>query len=573
MTLLPNHTAGLSGAKEVAGKKVRSRYRQLWLHSVLFTALLAIGPLTILTCHNYYQYQKTFKAKLIQPISRFVSNTQQFMDFFLEERKAVLTLTINENSYEDLTDPEKLNSIFMNMQNSFEGFVDLSVLEPNGRQRTYAGPEAPNGRNDKTQDWFGAVCNNGICISDVFLDFRNLSRFVIAVRKDHRERGGFYILKATMDAQVLDRYLAAFNIGSSSDVFLINHRGLLQTQSRFGGKVLQRCPVALPPVSSHAKVQKVTDEAGERRTIGYAYIEQSPFILVALTSPKDIAGKWPHLGITMFLLLGGGIILILGGTFGSATYLVKRIRRADRELAEALNTAQHTNRLASIGRLAAGVAHEINNPLAIINENAGLMQDLIAIEGASLEKDRLSSIAGTILKSVKRCSIITHGLLGFGKKMDSTIECVNLERLLREVLRFESRVSGYRNIAVSVNIPKNLPAIESDRGQLQQVFLNLLSNAYDAVDDEGEITISMQLRNENVITVMISDNGDGIPEDNIKRIFEPFFTTKLKYGTGLGLSITYSIVRKLGGRVTVKSKLGVGTCFTVGLPVKMQEKD
>jgi two-component system NtrC family sensor kinase len=110
-----------------------------------------------------------------------------------------------------------------------------------------------------------------------------------------------------------------------------------------------------------------------------------------------------------------------------------------------------------------------------------------------------------------------------------------------------------------------LPTINSDRGLLQQVFLNILSNAFAAVDDGGQIDVSMR-REDNKVAVTIKDNGSGIPKENLQRIFEPFFSTKSEYGTGLGLSITFGIVEKLGGRIDVQSQVGQGTSFTVRLP-------
>jgi two-component system NtrC family sensor kinase len=181
---------------------------------------------------------------------------------------------------------------------------------------------------------------------------------------------------------------------------------------------------------------------------------------------------------------------------------------------------------------------------------------------------RLVAIADAVLKSVDRCSTITHRLLGFAKRMDPVVERIALGSLIEEVLSFQGKEAEYRNIAVNLSVPKDLPTIESDRGQLQQVFLNILSNALAAVDDGGRIDISLELADDNMVAVTISDNGAGIPKEHLAHIFEPFFSTKGEYGTGLGLSITFGIVEKLGGRIDVRSKVGEDTSFTVRLPVR-----
>jgi len=150
--------------------------------------------------------------------------------------------------------------------------------------------------------------------------------------------------------------------------------------------------------------------------------------------------------------------------------------------------------------------------------------------------------------------------------MDVQSEKIDLHALLKDVLGFLGREAEYRNIRVSFDVADDLPTIEGDRSQLQQVFLNILNNALAAVDNGGTIDIALKSGENHTVVVKVTDNGKGIPEADIKKIFEPFFTTKKSGGTGLGLSITYGIVKKLGGEIAVESKLGVGTTFTVILP-------
>jgi two-component system NtrC family sensor kinase len=218
--------------------------------------------------------------------------------------------------------------------------------------------------------------------------------------------------------------------------------------------------------------------------------------------------------------------------------------------------------------LASGVAHEVNNPLAIINEKAGLMRDLVSSEETPPSQERLLKLIDAVLGSVSRCTKITHRLLGFARHMNVQFETIDLPELIGEVLGFLEKEFKYRNIAVGVRNRSEMGQIRSDRGQLQQVFLNLINNAVSAVADGGHIDIEIVQSNENALTVEISDDGQGIPRENQERIFEPFFTTKQGGGTGLGLSITYGIVKKLGGDISVKSELGNGTCFTVVLPIQ-----
>jgi signal transduction histidine kinase len=197
-----------------------------------------------------------------------------------------------------------------------------------------------------------------------------------------------------------------------------------------------------------------------------------------------------------------------------------------------------------------------------------LAKDLLSLSDKPPPKEKLLDLVDSVLKSVERCSTITHRLLGFAKHMDVKHEKLNLESLIKEVLGFLEKEASYRQVSVTFDVAEDLPNIESDRSQLQQVFLNIINNAFAAVEDGGNVHITIGETPDGQIAVNIADNGMGIPAENLPNIFEPFFTTKKGYGTGLGLSITYGIVEKLGGQISVDSKIGEGTCFTIILPVK-----
>jgi signal transduction histidine kinase len=304
--------------------------------------------------------------------------------------------------------------------------------------------------------------------------------------------------------------------------------------------------------------------------VAYAGIADSPFRLV-LVSPRDaLHAGWHTLGRDLVLFPALSSLLILAVIIAGSVYVVNHAREADRKRAALYHKMEYTNKLAAIGRLGAGVAHEINNPVSIIMQKAGLLKDLLSTGGDPPTRERMIEIIDSVLKSAERCGTITHRLLGFAKHMDVQRETINLDVLLLEVLGFLEKEASYRNITVEFAHETPPPSIVSDRGQLQQVFLNIINNAFAAVDDGGRIEIGIERAGENAVAVSIADNGVGIPETYLPHIFDPFFTTKKGGGTGLGLSITYGIVQKLGGQITVSSKVGEGTRFVVLLPIRQQ---
>jgi len=541
------------------------RYRRLRRISIIITSLVALIPLIIMTIINYYQDQKSYHAESRYAISRILSNNKQNLEFVIEERRAVLSLIIGQQSYQELSDNEKLKAILQDLNNSFGGFVDLGLIDSLGNQTYYAGPYDLKGKNYKDQPWFSEVLVRGEYVSDVFMGHRNLPHFVIAIRHE-RPSGGVFVLRTTIDMEMINRVFYSLDLGPNTDAFLINQNGILQTASLYYGDVLSEVNIDIPRRFRHREVIDEYKKEGKWLTSGYAYIENSPFILMVIKQRENPFLHWFYMRTGLLWFLAVSVTLILVVIFYGAGHTVKRLRELDKKRALIFHNIEYTNKMATIGRMAAGVAHEINNPLAIINEKAGLLNDLAAHIADLPQKDKFTGLADSIIKSVERCSRVTHRLLGFARRMDTRKELIDLKQLIEEVVGFQKTELAHRNIDIAFDFPQELQPIESDRGQLQQVFLNIVNNAFSAVDTGGHIKISVSNADSDTVIVTVSDDGVGISEENLKHIFEPFYSTKGEFGTGLGLSITRDIVQKLGGNIEVKSKPGKGASFSVILP-------
>jgi len=222
-----------------------------------------------------------------------------------------------------------------------------------------------------------------------------------------------------------------------------------------------------------------------------------------------------------------------------------------------------SEKLASVGRLAAGIAHEINNPLTgvltyshLLKEKAKNKQDLDDIE--------------IVIKETTRVRDIVRGLLDFARQSPSSKELIQINKLIRQLLKLIISQREFRGIKIVENYEQNLPEFMGDKNQLQQVFLNILLNAAEAIHDSGTITITT-FEKKGSIQIAISDTGCGIESQDIDKIFDPFYTTKpVGKGTGLGLSVSYGIIQQHGGNISCKSNLGTGTTFTISLPLKIQ---
>lgn len=247
--------------------------------------------------------------------------------------------------------------------------------------------------------------------------------------------------------------------------------------------------------------------------------------------------------------------------------LEDEVQKKTSEIYKAQEHLINTEKLASLGRMAAGVAHEINSPLTGIVTFSHLMLKRTPAENMQDIED-----LNVIIDQAERCSKIIKGLLGFSRKTSSEKSMINLNVLLENTLAMVRHQSRFYNIHFDLQLDSTIPQVTADPNQIQQVFLNLLINAADAMEKKGKITLATR-RVENsgtgFVEVEVTDSGPGIPEEIRGKIFEPFFTTKpVGKGTGLGLAVSYGIIKKHEGTIFVRGSSDNGASFCIHLPAQ-----
>lgn len=547
---------------------MNGQYDALRHKIVLIMAAAAIIPLLILAAINYMEFQETFTREAQNPFRSMISKTKNSLELFLAERSSTVSLIASAYSYSDLADPKTLQRIFLVMQKEFAGFVDLGLINEEGRLVNYAGPHKELlGMDYSQQEWFHKARSQNRFVSEVFQGFRHSPHVVIAVRHT-LEDGRSWIVRATIDTNQFSKLLAAMNLDPESDVFLLNRQGILQTDSTYHGKTLEPFPMPMPTPSYSANVVRSYDNNGRPILMAYSYFADSDFVIMGIRPADGVFRSWFMLRTDLLLIFCFSALGIYVVAARSVGQVITRLRESDEKREQAFLQMEHNQKLSSIGRLAAGVAHEINNPLAIINEKAGLLKDLLQLEKDFPRSAQFEQQLSAISAAVARCRDITHRMLGFARRMEVKIEELDVNAMIRETLLFLGKEAQHRKVRITRELADNLPKIASDRGQLQQVFLNVLNNALAAVPEGGETVIKSYVRDADSIAVSFTDNGCGMSEETKKHIFEPFFTTKKEEGTGLGMSIIYGIVKRHGGDIEVESELDKGTTVTIILPVR-----
>ncbi len=547
-------------------RKLQQRYIRLRRNMIIIMVLVTIVPLSLMLMINAFQYQSKIKSERIEPMRAIVNKSTHSFELFLEERISAIRFLGSSYTFDQLSDPKTLNGAYHDLRNTFGGYVDLGLINSKGIQVSYAGPYDLLNKNYSEQQWFQEVQLRGTYISDVFMGYRKFPHIALAAQH-MKGSGDFWVLRATMDTKKFDNLIAAMGLSPISDAFIINQNGILQTKSQFYGDVLEECRLSVPRGGAGTHVTEKTDPNGREIFQISSNFLKHDYTLVTVIPREIILKSWHSLRqemIFIFIISFAAILLVI---FWVTNQLVKRIQDADERREGAFRNLEYTQKLSSIGRLAAGVAHEINNPLSIINEKAGLLKDLVEHDRYQ-DKDKLLNMTASINQSVNRCKSITQRLLGFARQIGVHYEMLDVNEVLRETIGFLKKEAISKNIHTRYQLDEELAKISSDRGQLQQVFLNIINNAFAAIEQGGEVTLKTWDVGMDTIAASISDNGTGMTDETLKQIFEPFFTTKKQYGTGLGLSITYGIVKKLGGDIKVQSELGKGSTFTIYLPKK-----
>jgi signal transduction histidine kinase len=235
---------------------------------------------------------------------------------------------------------------------------------------------------------------------------------------------------------------------------------------------------------------------------------------------------------------------------------------ADRTEEEFLEQLAFNEKMAELGRLAVGMVHELNTPLSVIVSAA---QMVMREEGLS---DSVKEMVARIDMEAQRLSQFTRGLLSFSRRDDGTVAEVDVNLVLRDVMSFLKYDAQKRSVAVVEELSHDLPVVAADSNRLKQIFINLVMNALQVMENGGMLLLKTTMTGDRSVEVEIADTGCGIPQDKLARIFDPFYTTKAAgEGTGLGLFITNSLVEQLGGRIAVRSTVGEGTAFIVRLPL------
>lgn len=557
-------------------ERQKKYYPRLFRKFVLLTVLCSLVPLLLVGWGISVYYTGFAKDRMMNSLRTEVEHHKRIIELFLAEHSSKLHLIAHSHSKGYLTQIANLNDIFEMINRDYWAITDLGIIDADGRHLAYIGPYDLMSKNYSQAFWFKEVMEKDLYISDMFMGFRKDPHFVIAVSR--LENGSKWILRATINTEVFRSLVENVRIGKTGEVYLLNRQGIFQTTPRFQGNIMQAASYPIEAIYEGMRVKILKKKNGfpnerrPRQITCETWLENPKWLLVVKQNYSEAFNDVNHANYATLIFLHLSALTILLVAILSTRHMISAIKKRDHESDQLGKQLMQAGKLAAIGQLSAGVAHEINNPLAIVLTERQLLLDAVArhpIQCSEFEKQFKDSM-NQIDVQVQRCKRITQNLLRFSRRTESVLETVDINQFIKEIIELMEREARASGIKFFVELDQALPALISDPSQLQQVFLNIITNAIDAHDAKpyGSIRIKTQVdETHDRVIITFEDSGSGIAPENLAKIFDPFFTTKsVGKGTGLGLSICYSIMKQLGGNISVRSELGTGTEFVLFIP-------
>ena len=530
-------------------------------------------PYGVLTIYFNFQFNnvlnETGKLHLVS-LSESQRNT---IDLFLQERVINLFSLFHHPDFKTTLNSAKIETMLINLKQANNTFVDLGFLNARGIQIAYAGPHSNlHNKNYNNETWFKALMaeTKDYHITDIYLGFRNKPHFTVAVKQLINEQP--FVIRSTLDPDQFYQFLQTTNRAQGVESMLINSQGVYQVVGPNIGKPFQRS-LYVPDPGELSDIKEIKRN-GDSILIAHSWLKETNWVLL-VRQPLGIVYAKMHSTrriITLILILL--LIFFAGVIYLTTNRLINYAQDASEKKNELRLQLVHATKLASIGELSAGIAHEINNPLAIILATSGVIRDFFnpkfnlkwTADGIRKELDILNA-------AVFRAKNITKKLLEFGRKNEPRLIYSDVNHILNDVI---NGLIEHEFKVIDINLVReydhDIPKILIDADQIQQVFLNLINNAGDAIKGPGTITIMTKNEN-NMVKIIITDTGKGMSIDQLKQIFNPFYTTKeVGKGTGLGLGISLNIVESMGGTIDVQSMEKKGSSFMISSPIQNQDK-
>lgn len=537
-------------------------FRRLW--NTIVSALIgaAFIPLILIGGGMYYFAASALKESLMQSLRTEARHQKEAADLYIAERAGDLRLVNSAMDLSELLHPEAMEEALASLNAGGDFYSDLGVVDAQGRHLAHAGPAELLRENDEFRDWLETVNEHKVHISDVFLDFRSLPHFGLAVKQRDGER--ILVLRATVNASYFQDLIGEVTEKAGGGFFLVDEEGEFQAGSGIGRQNLELFRVL---VSERFDGTRVAEHDG--LIYAMVWLENVPWMSVVQVDKKKLFKQIRRIrNIDIFVFILGAILIVFTALL-TTNHLVSRLEVKRRNIRVMGYHLRQANRMTLSLMLYRGFFQEINEALNNIDSAASWIGEQ-ARKIAEKEEARcdLDENLGQIKSEIHRSRETISQLISLGRPTVPAVTDIDVNGVLKGLIGLFHWEIHFKNIRIKEDFQEPPPIIRGDPSQLEQVIQNLVVNALDAIEKDGEIVLQTR-SHVDYVHVTVIDDGPGIAPGITEKIFNSPYTTR-PGRLGLGLAICRELLNKMGGEIKVDSQPGKGAAFTASFPVRFK---
>ncbi len=568
-------------------KTEQKKYEVLKRNFIFLFLVLSLVPLFTVSIISYFSFKNSLHDTISTHLFEIAKNKGIALQKWLFERHTdaevfaqsptvVESVAAIINLKNDLLTKEKYSLIAKRyiqlVKNKYDSYDEIFILDENG-QMLITTERMENIKVNR--DYFHEAINGKTYNTNLFLSpLTHRPTMVVAapIKNSKEQIIGVLVERIKLDA--INKLMRDIEIGKTGESYLVNKEGYFLTESKFEAGYTLKKKISTKGTEECNKGKSGVGEYfdyREKKVLGaYLFIPEMEWSLMVEQDSSEAFQEIQHLKNIIFIIGLITIIVIFAFTLLASGKIVKILKRYDQQFKKQQKQIMRAERLAAMGQLAAGVAHEINNPLGGISNCLKLISTKINKTNPK-PKDFKDSIKylRTSEQELNRCIRIIRNFLSFSKRPNLNPVVTNINNVISELIALIEPQAKVQNIMISKELKSDLPQLLVDAQQLHQALMNIILNSLEAMPQGGKLKVrsGYDQRGE-AVKIEITDTGYGIPEENLHHLFEPFFSCKPEgKGTGLGLSIVYEVIDEHNGSIELESEVGKGTIFTVKLPI------